>query len=189
MRSLLIGLVLIFNFLRCFPHLVIFFIHKNRKLVKADVLRWLEKKKLNYGLTIGFIYVLSFFPEFRNLFYIRVGFFSHFLNLFCHKLSTLYILTNNIGEGFYISHGFTSGIGAKSIGKNCCIYQHVNIGNQNGFPTILDNVTIYPGAVIMGNITIGNNVTVGANANVFTDVPDNCTVYPASSKIMKWSEK
>ena len=30
------------------------------------------------------------------------------------------------------------------------------------------------GAVILGNIRIGNNVQIGANAVVTHDVPDNC---------------
>jgi serine O-acetyltransferase len=149
----------------------------------------LQRKKKNYRLPFGFIYLLSYFPEFRNLFYNRIGHFAHFLNLFCFKLSTLYLFTEDIGEGFYISHGFSSGIGAKKIGKNCSIHHHVIIGNQNGNPTILDNVTIYSGAVIIGNITIGNNAVIGANATVNTNVPDNSTVYPASCRIMKWNMK
>ena len=32
------------------------------------------------------------------------------------------------------------------------------------------------GARILGNITVGNNVKVGANSVVLKDVPDNCTV-------------
>ncbi len=55
-----------------------------------------------------------------------------------------------------------------------------------GFPTILDNVTIYAGAIVIGNITVGNNSVIGANATVFKNVPDNCTVLPGTSKIMQW---
>ena len=43
-------------------------------------------------------------------------------------------------------------------------------------PVIGDNVFIGTGAKIIGNITIGNNVLIGANAVVTKDVPDNCTV-------------
>ncbi len=31
------------------------------------------------------------------------------------------------------------------------------------------------GAVILGNLKIGNNVIIGANAVVTHDIPDNCT--------------
>jgi serine O-acetyltransferase len=98
--------------------------------------------------------------------------------------------SKQIGEGMIIIHGFSTAIGAESIGKNCIIYQQVTIGaTKDGFPTILDNVTIYAGAVIIGKITIGNNVVVGANATVFNDVPDNCTVLPGSSRVMKWRKR
>jgi serine O-acetyltransferase len=63
------------------------------------------------------------------------------------------------------------------IGKNCHIYPHVMIGRlsekKKGYPKIGDNVTIYTGAVVVGNITIGNNVVIGANCFVCKDVPDN----------------
>lgn len=65
----------------------------------------------------------------------------------------------------------------------------VTIGNNSGYPTILDNVRIHPGAVVVGNITIGNNVIIGANATVYKDVPDNCTVFTEHSRIIKWKSK
>lgn len=55
---------------------------------------------------------------------------------------------------------------ATEIGKNCRIHVGVNIGNQNGTPVIGDNVYIGPGVKMFGPITIGNNVTIGANAVV-----------------------
>ena len=137
-------------------------------------------------MTIGFIYLLSFHREFRNLFYARIGLTRYVLNLFCRKLPTLFIGTTNLGEGLFIRYGISTAIGAESIGKNCSIYQQVTIGaivtGQN--PTILDNVTIEPGAIIIGKITIGNNSTIGANATVLKDVPDNCTIYPAAPRVM-----
>jgi len=186
MSNLLKNVILYLNFIRCFPHLIIFHCHKNRLLFKADTRLWLQKFGINYGLSTGFIYLLSFYREFRNLFYARIGFSRYFLNLFCRKLPTLFIGTKDIGEGLFIQYGVSTAIGAKSIGKNCIISQQVTIGEvvpgQN--PTILDNVTIQPGAIIIGKIKIGNNSIIGANSTVFYDVPDNCTVYPASSRIM-----
>ena len=40
-------------------------------------------------------------------------------------------------------------------------------------PVIGDNVYIAPGAKIIGGVTIGNNVEIGANAVVTHDIPDN----------------
>jgi len=164
-----------------------YFLHRNRLVIKADTLRWLKIIGKNYRLPFGLIYLLGFFPEFRNLFYNRIGFSAHLLNLVCPKMKTLRIITRNIGEGLYINHGMATSISAESIGKNCWIGHQVSVGYYKGFPTILDNVTINAGAVVLGKITIGNNVIIGANATVNTDIPDNCTVFPPASRIMRWN--
>ena len=131
---------------------------------------------------------MSYFPEFRNLFYHRIYSFRTFLKILCPPLSSLYLHTKEIGEGFYIQHGFSTIVGAKSIGKNCMINQQVTIGDNNdtGCPTILDNVSIRAGAMIIGNITIGNNCVIGANSTVIKDIPDNSTVFPPMANVMKW---
>lgn len=62
------------------------------------------------------------------------------------------------------------------------IYQQVTIGSNDlqnsrgGAPTIDNNCLIGAGAKIIGNVHVGNNVRIGANAIVVDDVPDNCTV-------------
>jgi serine O-acetyltransferase len=177
-----------FELLRCGPHLIIFYLHKNKATIKGDILRWNQVLNIKYPIPISLIYLLSFYKAFRNLFYYRIGVLKYFLNIFCPQISSLIILTPTIGEGLFIWAGFSTIIGAKSIGKNFTVNQMVTIGKNNGYPTILDNVKINPGAVIFGNITIGNNVIIGANTTVYNDVPDNCTVYTVSSKIMKWKE-
>jgi serine O-acetyltransferase len=57
-------------------------------------------------------------------------------------------------------------------------------GSKAGVPTIGDNVIIFPGAKVVGNIRIGNNVVIGANATVINDVPDNCVVAGTPAKIV-----
>ena len=92
-----------------------------------------------------------------------------------------------IGENLKLPHpmGVIIGLDAK-IGKNCTIYQQVTIGQKNEmFPTIGDNVTIYAGAKILGNIKIGNNVVIGANAVVIQDVPDNSTAVGVPARIIE----
>lgn len=58
------------------------------------------------------------------------------------------------------------------------VHQNCTIGwNHDGNPIIGNNVKVYAGAVIAGPITIGDNVTIGANCVVLTDVPANSICY------------
>ena len=63
------------------------------------------------------------------------------------------------------------------IGKDCWIYQNVTIGEVNGKgPVIGDGCLIGAGAVIVGNIRIGNDVKRGAGAVVSMDIEEGYTV-------------
>lgn len=42
------------------------------------------------------------------------------------------------------------------------------------------------GAVLLGDIHIGNNVLIGANAVVLNDVPDDVTVAGVLAKIVRY---
>ncbi len=78
------------------------------------------------------------------------------------------------------------------IGKNCVIGTQVTVGGRSGHyevPVIGDNVYLATGSKILGPITIGNNVTVGANAVVINSVPDNCVVAGIPAKIIKKIEE
>lgn len=75
---------------------------------------------------------------------------------------------NTCGAGLLIVHPGTVVINDKAkIGKNARIHVCVNVGaGNNGAPIIGDYVYIGPGAKIFGEIKIGNNVSIGANAVV-----------------------
>lgn len=87
-----------------------------------------------------------------------------------------------IGRRFVIDHGNGVVIGATAvIGNDVLVYHQVTLGgNQNTkekrHPTIGDNVVLGAGAKIIGNITVGNGSSVGANAVVTKTVPSNSTV-------------
>lgn len=95
-----------------------------------------------------------------------------------------------IGEGFYLGHWGSLVINPKTrIGKNCNIAQGVTIGQQNrgtkaGIPVIGDEVWIGANAVIVGGITIGNNVLIGPNAYVNFDVPSGSVVIGNPANIL-----
>ena len=96
---------------------------------------------------------------------------------------------NTFGPWLCIAHRGTIVInGASKIGKNCRINIDVNIGTQMGengkAPTIGDNCFIGPGAKLFGDIKIGDNVAIGANAVVNKDFGDNVTIAGVPAKVV-----
>ena len=72
------------------------------------------------------------------------------------------------------------------IGNNCVILQNVTIGVGNtGFPIIGNNVMICAGAVIVGNVNVGDNAIIGADAVVVKDVAANTIVGGVPAKFIR----
>jgi len=96
-----------------------------------------------------------------------------------------------IGKSFFIDHGMGVVIGETTIvGNNVTLYQGVTLGGtgkERGkrHPTIGDNTVVGTGAKVLGNVNIGSNVAIGANAVVIKDVPDNCTVVGIPGKVVR----
>jgi serine O-acetyltransferase len=83
-----------------------------------------------------------------------------------------------VGRNFIIDHfGGIIVSGYAKFGDNCRIRNGVSIGlrrvQEPCAPVIGNNVDIGAGAKLLGAITIGDNVMIGANAVVVTDVPSN----------------
>ncbi len=95
-----------------------------------------------------------------------------------------------IGEGFYIGHTGRIIINPDAvIGKNVNIATGVTIGQENrgkrkGCPTIMDEVWIGTNAVIVGNITIGQDVLIAPLSYVNFDVPPHSIVVGNPAKIL-----
>jgi serine O-acetyltransferase len=80
--------------------------------------------------------------------------------------------------------------GATVIGDDCLIRHGVTIGNAgrkdpSGAPTIGNRVEIGAGAKILGRITLGDDVIVGANAVVTRDVPPGAVVGGIPARIIR----
>ena len=78
---------------------------------------------------------------------------------------------NCVASGVHISHGKIVVGSIAKLGCNCKILSDVTIGGQgrydkHGAPQIGDRVFIGSGAKIIGNITIADDVVIGANAVV-----------------------
>lgn len=92
----------------------------------------------------------------------------------------------SIGEGLYIRHGEGMIIGSRCrIGKGFVIHQNCTIGHKvklgNG-PNIGDNVEMGLGSSVLGEVTIGNNVMIGAHTLVLSNIPDNVKVVGVPGK-------
>lgn len=99
----------------------------------------------------------------------------------------------DIGPGLYIGHYGNIFIGGDiKIGKLVNISQEVSVGYSGrgdswGRPRhIGDCVYIAPGAKIVGKITIGNNVVVGANSVVSKSLPDNAVALGVPARIINY---
>lgn len=100
-----------------------------------------------------------------------------------------------IGNSLFIDHGMGVVIGETTIiGDNVTLYQGVTLGGtgkEKGkrHPTIGNNVVVGTGAKVLGNITIGDNSYIGANAVVIKDVPPNSTVVGVPGRITRQEGK
>ena len=92
-----------------------------------------------------------------------------------------------LGKNVWFPHPHNIVIGEKTvIGDDCIIYHDVTFGQNKGlYPVIGNEVIIYTGAKIIGGITVGNNVVIGANSVVTKNVPDNAIVAGAPAKIIR----
>lgn len=77
--------------------------------------------------------------------------------------------------------GIVIGAGVR-LGERVTIYQNVTLGSHGrpdrpqGYPRIGDDVVIYAGAVIVGDVAIGDRAVIGANTVVAVDVPADAVV-------------
>jgi len=104
--------------------------------------------------------------------------------------SEIYYSTE-IGEGFNIQHGFGIVVGPRyKIGNNFTIHQNVTLGQKNlNSPNekiiIGDNVTIFAGAIVLGNIFIGDNSKIAANSVVLSNVEPSSVYAGVPAKRIK----
>jgi len=96
-----------------------------------------------------------------------------------------------IGRGFFIDHGMGVVIGETAIiGDFVTLFQGVTLGGTGKdrgkrHPTLGNHVVVGAGAKVLGNITIGDFVKIGANSVVLRSVPSNSTVIGIPGRIIK----
>jgi len=170
-------------------------------LIEQDLLRYGRVKKFGFGVFFKYVFIevipgIKFSIIFRLCQHYRYKnrllFYFYFLWLRRIKYKYGFDISyrTQIGKGLYIGH--FGGIvihGDTIIGENCTLSQGLTIGILNrgskaGIPKIGDRVFIGPSAVILGGISVGNDVLIGANAVVSFDVPDSSVVAAPASQII-----
>lgn len=96
-----------------------------------------------------------------------------------------------IGGNFFIDHGAGVVIGETTIiGDHVTLFQGVTLGGtgkERGkrHPTLGSHVVVGAGAKILGGMTIGDNVTIGANSVVLKSVPPDSTVIGVPARVIR----
>jgi serine O-acetyltransferase len=86
-----------------------------------------------------------------------------------------------IGPGFLVHSPYAVLVGGVKIGANCTVQCGVLI--TAACRGVGDNVYFGPGAKLIANTKIGNNVVIVANSVVLTDVADNTTIAGVPARI------
>lgn len=161
--------------------------------LQADIARRL-KKYANRSRIWQWNYYLGH-PHYRTLLWYRL----HEANAgvarrLCGRLyrrsslqSGLEILTPRLGGGVIMPHWGRIVLNAEEIGEDFYVFHNVTIGHdyRNGRPRIGRNVFISTGAILIGEISIGDNVIIGAGSLVNSDIPANSLAVGNPAKVVR----
>ena len=100
-------------------------------------------------------------------------------------------IDGRIGPGLSIGHAACIFLNRHIVvGRDMRINQGTIIaGGKQGYPRLGDDVHVAAGAKIIGNITIGSHVHIGANAVVVHDVPSRATVVGIPARLVRHEGK
>lgn len=162
--------------------------------LRASKLLKLSERNTKLTVVRKVLWSLLFHPSFTCVFFYRVNRLLYERRLPMRNFLSarrIYWFGNeisyyaSIGPGLRLVHISSIVVGADAvIGARCTILNDVTIGSKNRsdpkMPTIGDDVYVGSGARILGNIRVGNNVTIGALTLCSKDIADNNIVYGIS---------
>ncbi|PIQ98937.1 MAG: serine O-acetyltransferase [Nitrospinae bacterium CG11_big_fil_rev_8_21_14_0_20_45_15] len=166
------------------------------KQIKEDIAVAIEKDPAARNV----VEVLLLYPGVHALVAYRLAnglwklgfkFLSRALSYFARWLTGIEIHpAAQIGKRFFIDHGMGVVIGETSVvGDNVFIYQGVTLGGLSTkkgkrHPTIGNNVVLGAGAQVLGPVRIGNNSKVGSGSVVLQNVPEYSTVIGVPGRVV-----
>lgn len=120
---------------------------------------------------------------------LKYAYYSWRVNRLCQRLG-IDMWHSCFDKGLLIYHSYGVVVNSLArIGRNCHLHGNNCIGNDgihDGCPVIGDNCELGNGAIVIGNIRLGNNVRIAANAVVnksFSE--DNILLAGVPAKIVK----
>ena len=184
----------ILNLWRLIPAYLIVCASNNKAIIFEEIQHWKKctrrTEKARFDIFSSLMLELK---EYRTLLQYRLGggYSKLLLKMLFPGMDTLYINTPEIGPRLFIQHGFATNISAKRIGSDCWINQQVTIGYtfDSEPPVIGNGVRISAGAKVLGQIEIGDNAIIAANAAVVKSVEENMVVGGVPAKIIGENSK
>lgn len=185
---------------------------ENKKDLKLYIQKDFEVQKMEHPLWAKLSYGENYamYSYMRNLRYLEfyknkkkktpIDYLLYMYRLLKYRKQCLkyqiHIEPNSVGYGFAMIHpGFRRVGYAMKIGNYCTILPNVLLGRKSPDVSadkliieIGDNCYLGTGCSIMGPLTLGNNVTVGAGSVVTKSFPDNVVIAGNPAKIIKYKE-
>lgn len=155
------------------------------------------------GYACSFLKALMFIPGYSYTFHHRLTYYlySHwwakpfflisyfYLRHLTYKYGIQMSYKQKLPSPFTIAHFGGITFFPHECGKNVYLRQGVTVGNKGvgseRHPILGNNIIFGANSIVVGPITVGNNVIIAAGAVVTKDVPDNCVVGGVPAKILR----
>ena len=126
---------------------------------------------MNYGNLKYYLGIRNITTTMRDNFLNKIIYYLYKMRYHNYSIRLGFSIPLNVfGKGLSIAHYGSIVVNSNAhIGNNCRIQENVTIGSTSGnsrAPVVGDNVFIASGARLIGDISIANNIAIGANAVV-----------------------
>ena len=166
---------------------------KNNELIVQDI----EQTFIVRNCTVNkntiekkFEHLMIYYSEFAFIFFWRTKNSGYrWKKLFTKDFECKIFGSTKIAGGFVCFHPFSTVINATSIGENFEFRNGLTIGNKFNdnslLPIIGNNVTVGANVCIIGAISIGDHVIIGAGSVVVKSIPSNSVVVGNPARVIK----